>query len=126
MVAAGGGAIVFISSRAAERGTPGQAAYSAAKAGLGGLARSIAVDFADAKVRCNVISPGYVLHERRDADIDTARRARFDAMHPLGVGEAADVAEATVFLASPESRWITGATLPLDGGSTIARGTTFD
>jgi NAD(P)-dependent dehydrogenase (short-subunit alcohol dehydrogenase family) len=125
MVASGGGAIVFISSRAAERGTPGQAAYSAAKAGLGGLARSIAVDFAGAKVRCNVVSPGYVLHEQRDADIDTARRARFDAMHPLGVGEAADVADAAVFLASAESRWITGITLPLDGGSTIARGTTF-
>jgi NAD(P)-dependent dehydrogenase (short-subunit alcohol dehydrogenase family) len=122
---AGGGAIVNISSRQAERASPGFAAYITAKGGLNALTRSIAVDYAAAGIRCNTISPGYVLNARRDTDIDAARRARYEGMHLTRLGEAADVALAAVYLASKESEFVTGINLQLDGGSSIARGLTL-
>jgi NAD(P)-dependent dehydrogenase (short-subunit alcohol dehydrogenase family) len=122
---AGHGSIVNISSRQAERASRGFAAYIAAKGGLNALTRSIAVDYASDGIRCNTISPGYVRNERRDADIDDARRARYEAMHLTRLGEAADVAHAAVYLASRESEFVTGVNLQLDGGSSIARGATL-
>jgi NAD(P)-dependent dehydrogenase (short-subunit alcohol dehydrogenase family) len=100
----------------------GSAAYISAKGGLEALTRSIAVDEAAHHVRCNAISPGYVFNARRDADISPEERARREAMHLLGLGSAEDVAAAAVYLASAESRWLTGTVLPLDGGSSAARG----
>ena len=120
--ACGHGAIVNISSRAASRASRGSAAYISAKGGLEALTRSIAVDEAPHHVRCNAISPGYVLNERRDAHITDEERSRREAMHLLGLGTAEDVADAAVYLASRESRWLTGVVLPLDGGSSAARG----
>lgn len=120
--ACGHGSIVNISSRVASRASRGLAAYTAAKGGLEALSRSIAVDEAAHHVRCNVISPGYVLNERRDANITDEERARREAMHLIGLGDADDVAYAAVYLASRESKWLTGAVLPLDGGSSAARG----
>lgn len=120
--ACGHGAIVNISSRAASRASRGSAAYISAKGGLEALTRSIAVDEAPHLVRCNAISPGYVLNERRDADITDEQWARREAMHLIGLGTAEDVADAAVYLASRESRWLTGTVLPLDGGSSAARG----
>jgi NAD(P)-dependent dehydrogenase (short-subunit alcohol dehydrogenase family) len=118
----GHGSILNISSRAASRASRGLAGYTAAKGGLEALTRSIAVDEAQHGVRCNAISPGYVLNERRDAGISDEERARREAMHLLGIGTADDVAHAAVYLASTESKWLTGAVLPLDGGSSAARG----
>lgn len=120
--ASGHGAIVNISSRVASRASPGLAAYTAAKGGLEALTRSIAVDEARNGVRCNAISPGYVLNERRDATITAEERARREAMHLVGLGEPDDVAHAAVYFASRESKWLTGVVLPLDGGSSAARG----
>jgi NAD(P)-dependent dehydrogenase (short-subunit alcohol dehydrogenase family) len=120
--ACGHGAIVNISSRAASRASRGSAAYISAKGGLEALTRSIAVDEAPHQVRCNAISPGYVLNERRDANLTGDEWARREAMHLLGLGTAEDVADAAVYLASRESRWLTGTVLPLDGGSSAARG----
>ena len=122
MRAQGHGAIVNISSRAAERGTPRLAAYTASKGGMNALTRSIAVDYAADGIRCNTIQPGYLLHERRDADLDAARRARLEGMVLGPLGTAEDVALAAVYLASREAAHITGITLPVDGGSTSARG----
>lgn len=119
---AGHGSIVNISSRQAERASPGLAAYVAAKAGLNGLTRALAVEEAPNGIRCNTISPGYVLNERRDAAMTPERRAELEAMHLTRLGEASDVAHACVYLASRESEFLTGANLPLDGGSSIARG----
>lgn len=121
MVAAGHGAIVNISSRQAERASPGLTAYIASKAGLNGLTRAVAVDYAARGVRCNTISPGYVLNDRRDAQLSPERRAQLDAMHLTRLGTAEDVAHAAVYLASRESEWVTGTNLSLDGGSSIAR-----
>jgi NAD(P)-dependent dehydrogenase (short-subunit alcohol dehydrogenase family) len=118
----GHGSIINISSRAASRASRGLAGYIAAKGGLEALTRSIAVDEAAHGVRCNAISPGYVLNERRDANITDTERARREAMHLLGLGTADDVALAAVYLASRESKWLTGSVLPLDGGSSAARG----
>jgi NAD(P)-dependent dehydrogenase (short-subunit alcohol dehydrogenase family) len=125
MLDAGGGAIVNISSRAGVQGIPGHAAYSAAKGGLDSLTRSIAVDYAAHGIRCNSIASGYVLNDRRDRDITPERLSELEARHLTRVGTARDVANAALFLASDESDWITGITLPVDGGSTIARAASF-
>jgi NAD(P)-dependent dehydrogenase (short-subunit alcohol dehydrogenase family) len=125
MQRAGHGSIVNMSSRQAERASRGLAAYIAAKAGLNGLTRAIAVDYAGDGIRCNTISPGYVLNDRRDADITPERRARFEGMHLTRLGAAADVAYAAVYLASRESEFVTGVNLQLDGGSSAARGLTL-
>ena len=124
-IAAGHGSIVNVSSRAAERGTPGLAAYTASKGGLNALTRSIAIDYASAGVRCNSVTPGYILHEERDRDIDDARRARVQGMHLTRLVTATDVALAVLFLASDEAATITGIDLPVSGGSTTARGLTL-
>ncbi|HEX5616533.1 MAG TPA: SDR family oxidoreductase [Acidimicrobiia bacterium] len=122
---AGHGAIVNISSRQAERPSGNLAAYIASKGALNALTRAIAVDYAPDQIRCNTISPGYVLHARRDADITSERLARYEAMHLTRLGTADDVAHAAIYLASRESEFVTGANLQLDGGSSIARGTTL-
>jgi NAD(P)-dependent dehydrogenase (short-subunit alcohol dehydrogenase family) len=121
MVKAGHGSIVNISSRAAERGTPGLAAYAASKGGLNALTRSIAVDYAKAGIRCNTISPGYIIHEWRDADLTREQHQRLGAMHLTRLGTPQDVAYATVYLASSEAGFVTGINLSVDGGSTVAR-----
>jgi NAD(P)-dependent dehydrogenase (short-subunit alcohol dehydrogenase family) len=125
LIAAGTGSIVNISSRQAERASPGFAAYCASKGGLNALTRSIAVDYADRNIRCNTISPGYVLNDRRDAGIDPERRARYEGMHLTRLGVADDVAYAAVYLASAESGFVTGLNLQVDGGSSIARALTL-
>jgi NAD(P)-dependent dehydrogenase (short-subunit alcohol dehydrogenase family) len=122
---AGHGAILNVSSRQAERASKGLAAYVAAKSGLNGLTRAIAVDYAADGIRCNTISPGYVLNDRRDAGITDERRARYAGMHLTRLGVATDVAHAAVYLASRESEFVTGINLQLDGGSSIARGLTL-
>ncbi len=122
MIDAGHGSIVNVSTRQAERASKGFTAYIASKAGLNGLTRAIAVDYAAHGIRCNTISPGYVLNERRDADLPADRRTRLEAMHLTRLGEADDVAYAAVYLAGAESGFLTGANLPLDGGGSAARG----
>lgn len=122
MQRSGHGSIVNVSSRQAERASAGFAAYIASKGGLNALTRSIAVDYAKHDIRCNTISPGYVLNDRRDADMTPERRARMEGMHLTRLGRASDVAHAAVYFASSESAFVTGANLPLDGGSSIARG----
>jgi 3-oxoacyl-[acyl-carrier protein] reductase len=125
MRAEGRGAIVNISSRQGERASPGLAAYVTAKAALNGLTRAIAVEEAAHGIRCNTVSPGYVLNDRRDADLSDERRATLKGMHLTRLGVADDVANACVYLASRESEFVTGINLQLDGGSSIARGRTL-
>jgi NAD(P)-dependent dehydrogenase (short-subunit alcohol dehydrogenase family) len=125
MATAGHGSIVNISSRAGQRGTRGVAAYSASKGALEALTRAIAVDHADQGIRCNTVSPGYILHERRDADLSDERRHQLEAMHLTRLGQPLDVAYAALYLASREAAFVTGILLSVDGGSSTARARTL-
>ena len=101
------------------------AAYSASKAALEALTRAVAVDHAEDGIRCNTVSPGYVLHERRDADLSDERRQELEAMHLTRLGQPLDVAYAALYLAGRESEFVTGIVLPVDGGSSTARARTL-
>jgi len=125
MAAAGHGSIVNVSSRAARRASRGLAAYSASKGALEALTRSIAVDYAEQGIRCNTVSPGYILNERRDADLSDERREQLEAMHLTRLGQPLDVAYAALYLASHEAEFVTGILLPVDGGSSTARARTL-
>lgn len=116
LAATGHGAIVNIGSVNALQDF-GNHAYSAAKAGLGSLTRTLAGHAAARGVRVNLVTPGTVrtsAWEGRDADLDAVR-----PLYPLGrVGEPEDIAAAVAFLASGDASWITGTTLTVDGGLT--------
>ncbi|MBC2876076.1 MULTISPECIES: SDR family NAD(P)-dependent oxidoreductase [Streptomyces] len=119
LAAAGGrGAIVNIGSVNGEQDF-GNHAYSAAKAGLASLTRTLAGEAAARGVRVNLIAPGTVHTPNWDGREDALRRAA--AHYPLGrVGRPEDVAAAVAFLASRDASWITGVTLPVDGGILVA------
>ena len=123
MLAAGRGSIVNISSLAGQRGAAKRAAYSASKAAIVGLTKSISADFASSGIRCNAICPAMIdtpsLEERIQATPDpSATRALFVSRHPVGrLGFAEEVAALAAYLASDESAFMTGAALILDGGA---------
>jgi NAD(P)-dependent dehydrogenase (short-subunit alcohol dehydrogenase family) len=121
MLAAGHGAIVNVSSRQAERPSRGMAAYAASKGALNALTRSLAMEYGQHNIRCNTLSPGFVVNVRRDADMTPERRKQVEAMHLTRLGNARDAAYAAVYLASRESEFLTGINLQLDGGSSIGR-----
>jgi 3-oxoacyl-[acyl-carrier protein] reductase len=111
-----GGTIVSVGSIAGQAGSPKQAAYGAAKAGLASLARSVAAEYSREGIRMNVVTAGPIA-------TPVARAAQAGALDwiPMGrAGEASEVADAAVFLASPASAYITGQSLVLDGGATAA------
>jgi len=117
MIDAGGGAIVNMGSIAALRGLKGRDAYTAAKGGVTALSRSIAVEFADQKIRCNVIAPGAVRTERMEHFIQNDPRvAQAVSKHLLGLPDPDEIAQMALFLASDESRHVTGAIFQIDGG----------
>jgi NAD(P)-dependent dehydrogenase (short-subunit alcohol dehydrogenase family) len=96
MTAAGHGSIINVSSRQGERPSAGLAAYAASKGGLNALTRVVAVEEAKHGIRCNTISPGFVVNDRRDADMPAERRARMEKMHLTRLGNARDIAHAAV------------------------------
>ncbi|MFC8236881.1 SDR family NAD(P)-dependent oxidoreductase [Streptomyces sp. NPDC057284] len=114
LVASGRGAIVNIGSVNGEQDF-GNHAYSAAKAGLGSLTRTLAGHAGPRRVRVNLVAPGTIRTDAwagRDLELD-----RVSAVYPLGrVGEPDDIAAAVAFLASRDAAWITGTTLRVDGG----------
>jgi len=115
----GGGSIVMISSVNGHLGFGGRAAYCAAKAGVQGLVRSLAVEWAPLAVRVNAISPGTIATEMQAKFLDTgyASAELFLSRIPMGrFGQPREIAEAVLFLCSPQSSYITGVVLPVDGG----------
>ncbi|WP_026421897.1 SDR family oxidoreductase [Actinokineospora inagensis] len=116
MIRARGGRIVLMSSVAAFRGFAGQANYAASKAGLVGMARSLAREFAPWGITVNVVAPGLVDAGMTDT-LPAATVERIVAEVPLGrTATAEEVADAVLWVASPRAGYVTGAVIPVDGG----------
>ncbi len=110
------GAVVNVTSVVGEMGNAGQAAYSASKAGLIGLTKSIARELASRNIRVNAVSPGFIDTEMT-AKIPADSRAKMLEAIPLArLGAADEVANAVVFLSSDAASYITGAVLRVNGG----------
>jgi len=110
------GRIIFISSVVGLLGSGGQANYAASKAGLVGMARSLARELGSRNITVNVVSPGFVDTDMT-ADLPEDRKKAIGSNVPLGRFASTDeVAGAVLFLAGPDAGYITGAVLPVDGG----------
>jgi 3-oxoacyl-[acyl-carrier protein] reductase len=110
------GRIIFISSVVGMLGSGGQANYAASKAGLVGLARSLARELGTRSITVNVVAPGFV-DTQMTAELPPERKKAILAGVPLGrYASAEEVAGAVAFLAGPDAGYITGAVLPVDGG----------
>jgi NAD(P)-dependent dehydrogenase (short-subunit alcohol dehydrogenase family) len=120
----GGGSIIMVSSIAGAlglMGSPGAVAYATAKAGLHGFTLSVAADYAAQNIRANCIVVGSV-YTPMVAHMGAEARERRKNMVPMqSEGTAWDIAHGAVYLASDESRWVTGVLLPIDGGLAALR-----
>jgi 3-oxoacyl-[acyl-carrier protein] reductase len=115
------GSIITMASVAARLPGGAPIAYAAAKAGIILLTKQVAKEAAPSGVRANCIAPSTVLTERMQQAIPTEQQRQMTAMYPLGrLGMPADVANASLFLASDASSWITGITLDIAGGQAMA------
>jgi 3-oxoacyl-[acyl-carrier protein] reductase len=113
------GRIINVSSVVAEMGNPGQVNYVAAKAGLIGLTRALAVEIASRNITVNAVAPGFIVSPMTDPLPQNVKDSLL-ARVPLGrLGTGAEVAAAIVFLASEEAGYITGAVLDVNGGLRI-------
>jgi 2-keto-3-deoxy-L-fuconate dehydrogenase len=126
MIAKGGGSIINMASVASSvRGIVSRCVYGTTKAAVIGLTKSVAADYVGQGVRCNAICPGTVdtpsLADRINAyDDPVAARKAFVARQPMGrIAQAEEIAPILVFLASDESRFVTGQAYSIDGGMTI-------
>ena len=114
--ASGDGRIVVISSASAETGLPGQVAYTAAKAGLVGMTRTLAAEWGHHGIRCNVVMPGVIATPKVNALPEPVKEGIAGSL-PLGrIGEPEEVAGTVAFLLSPAGAYITGNVIRVDGG----------
>ncbi|MEU6424991.1 SDR family oxidoreductase [Microbispora sp. NPDC046973] len=122
-----GGAIVNVTSHQARRAVPGCTPYVTAKAAIEGLTRALAVEYGPRGIRVNAVAPGSVATERYAsflASLEPAAAARVEAqmaeLHPLGrVAGAGEVADVIVYLLSDGASFVSGATVPVDGGRSV-------
>ncbi len=121
IIKSGGGSVINMSSNVALMGVPGRDCYTAAKGGIAAITRSLAVAYGAQRVRVNAIAPSATMTERVKALVagNTALQKLADS-HLLGLIEPGDIAQCALFLASDESRMVTGQVLPVDSGVTIS------
>ena len=121
IASSGGGSVINIASQLGQVAVPRRPAYVTSKAAIIQLTRSMAIDFAKDNIRVNSLSPGATETSRllRSHETMEDARAALVPKHPIGrLGQPADIADAALFLASDESRFMTGADLVVDGGYT--------
>jgi len=120
-IAASGASIIFITSVMSQVGESAKVLYSMSKGALLAASRSLAIELAPRKIRVNCIAPGVVdtpMSQNAYYNQNSELRERIKSLHPLGLGEPADVANACIFLLSDAGKWVTGTQLMTDGGYT--------
>lgn len=121
IIRSGGGSVINMSSNVALMGIAGRDCYTAAKGAVASMTRSMAVEFAAHRVRVNAIAPSATMTERvRKLVASNAALSRMADSHLLGLIEPQDIANMALFLASDESRMVTGQIYPVDSGVTIS------
>lgn len=110
------GRIIAISSIVGFTGNPGQGNYTAAKAGLVGMMKSVAAEYAKRNVTANCIAPGVIASPMIDKLSDKQREGIMDKVPSRKLGQPADIAAAAVYLASDEAHYVTGQTIHVNGG----------
>ncbi|HLB43429.1 MAG TPA: 3-oxoacyl-ACP reductase FabG [Gammaproteobacteria bacterium] len=116
MLKARWGRIISIGSVVGSTGNPGQVNYAAAKAGVIGFTKAVALEVGSRDITVNVVSPGYIATDMTNVLTDEQREAIFQRIPMQRIGSGEDVAAAVVFLASPAAGYITGQTLHVNGG----------
>lgn len=116
MIKARWGRIINIGSVVGSVGNPGQANYSASKAGVAGFSRSLAQEVGSRNVTVNTVAPGFISTDMTDALNDEQKQAIFDRIPMQKLGTVQDIAAAVIFLASENASYITGQTLHINGG----------
>jgi NAD(P)-dependent dehydrogenase (short-subunit alcohol dehydrogenase family) len=122
MLPHGKGNIINISSMASQYGIPKVIAYSASKAAIEGMTRAMAVELSPLGILVNCIAPGFIATDMSTKALngDKERKQKVFSRTPLGrLGDPAEIADAAYFLASEQSRYVTGVILPVDGGNSI-------
>ncbi len=119
MLTAGSGAIVNIASIHGHVGFAGHAAYTASKGGVVNLTRSLGIEYAARGIRVNAVCPGFVMTPMIEAGISDELLPQIVALHPIGrIARPEEIAAPVLFLASDEASFVTGASIPVDGGYT--------
>jgi NAD(P)-dependent dehydrogenase (short-subunit alcohol dehydrogenase family) len=116
------GCVINISSMAAQYGIPYVIAYTAAKTGIEGMTKAMAVELSPEGIRVNCVAPGFITTNMsaKALDSDPQRKQKVLSRTPMGkLGEPNDVAEAILYLASDAAKYLTGVILPVDGGNSI-------
>ncbi|MGL4347421.1 MAG: 3-oxoacyl-[acyl-carrier-protein] reductase [Chitinophagaceae bacterium] len=116
-----GGSIINMSSIVGQKGNAGQASYAASKAGIIGFTKTVALELGSRNIRCNAIAPGFIETDMTQYLKDNPKASEeYNKKIPLGrFGRTEDIAEATLFLASDKSAYITGQVLSVCGGLNI-------